>query len=59
MVESNINKFKKRKSMVRQINEGIMGVNQDDYDDKGFFDPNKQAARRSGSANSGKLELKW
>lgn len=44
--------------MVRQINEGIMGVNQDDYDDKGFFDPNKQAARRSGSANSGKLELK-
>lgn len=27
MVESNINKFKKRKSMVRQINEGIMGVN--------------------------------
>lgn len=57
MVESNINKFKKRKSMVRQINEGIMGVNHEDYNDQGFFDPNKQAARKSGSANSGKHGL--
>lgn len=57
MVESNINKFKKRKSMVRQINEGIMGVNNEDYNDQGFFDPNKQAARKSGSANSGKHGL--
>lgn len=48
MVESNVNKFKKRKSMVRQINEGIMGVNNDDYDDQGMYDPNKQAQRKSG-----------
>lgn len=41
MVDSNINKFKKRKSMVRQINEGIMGVNESDYNDRGVFDPNK------------------
>ena len=57
MVDSNINKFKKRKSMVRQINEGIMGVNQDDYDDKGFFDPNKQAARKSNNSNQGQHGL--
>lgn len=53
MVESNINKFKKRKSMVRQINEGIMGVNQEDYDEKGIFDANKQAARKSNNSNKG------
>ena len=53
MVESNINNqdrnsyqqipVKKKKSMVRQINEGIMGVSQQDYDDQGFFDPNKMS----------------